>query len=143
MSDFIASMLFKHSKSMISNGWVKPNDNKIGICCFSAKHATLRSKIKDWLDQNRGNVSNWRKISTSGLLFQWASSENPAKHVCLVQSRHHHHLTKKKQRTFCFLSKAKTSGEVENAGTISLLFKLNILNRNNIITACQTGMSFL
>ena len=25
-------------------------DYKIGICCFSAKHAALRSKSKDWLD---------------------------------------------------------------------------------------------
>jgi hypothetical protein len=24
---------------------------KIGICCFSAKHAALQSKSKDWLDQ--------------------------------------------------------------------------------------------
>jgi len=27
---------------------VKP-DFKIGICCFSAKHAALRRKSKDWL----------------------------------------------------------------------------------------------
>jgi hypothetical protein len=25
------------------------NDYKIGICCFSDKHAALRSKSKDWL----------------------------------------------------------------------------------------------
>jgi hypothetical protein len=24
-------------------------DDKIGICCFSAKHAALRSKSKDWM----------------------------------------------------------------------------------------------
>ena len=24
-------------------------DYKIGICCFSAKHAALRRKMKDWL----------------------------------------------------------------------------------------------
>ena len=34
-------------------------DYKIGICCFSAKHAALRRKSKDWSD-----------ISTRGLLFQ-------------------------------------------------------------------------
>ena len=39
-------------------------DNKIGICCFSAKHAALRSKSKDWLAQNQDNVSKWRDIST-------------------------------------------------------------------------------
>ena len=32
-------------------------DYKIGICCFSAKHAALRSKSKDWLVRNRNNVS--------------------------------------------------------------------------------------
>jgi hypothetical protein len=40
-------------------------DIKIGICCFSAKHATLRKKSKDWLARNQNNVFEW-----SGLLFQ-------------------------------------------------------------------------
>jgi hypothetical protein len=32
-------------------------DYKIGICCFSAKHAALRRKSKDWLaSQNRNNT---------------------------------------------------------------------------------------
>ena len=30
---------------------------KIGICCFSAKHAALRRKNKDWLVRNQDNVS--------------------------------------------------------------------------------------
>jgi hypothetical protein len=34
-------------------------DYKIGICCFSAKHATLRRKSKDWLAWNQNNVSKW------------------------------------------------------------------------------------
>jgi hypothetical protein len=42
----------------------------IGICCFTAKHAALRSKNKDWLAQNQNNVSEWSDTSTSGLLFQ-------------------------------------------------------------------------
>ena len=42
----------------------------IGICCFTAKHAALRSKSKDWLAQNQNNVSEWSDTSTSGLLFQ-------------------------------------------------------------------------
>ena len=29
---------------------------KIGMCCFSAKHAALRSKSKDWLARNQNNV---------------------------------------------------------------------------------------
>ena len=32
-------------------------DYKIDICCFSAKHAALRRKNKDWLAQNQDNVS--------------------------------------------------------------------------------------
>jgi len=35
-------------------------DYKVGICCFSAKHASLRSNSKDWLARNLENVSNWR-----------------------------------------------------------------------------------
>ena len=55
--------------------WVEPRsgetkDYKIGICCFSAKHAALRRKNKDWLAWNQDNV--W--ISIRGLLFQWAST---------------------------------------------------------------------
>jgi len=42
-------------------------DNKIGICCFSANHASLRRKSKDW---NQNNVSEWSDMSTRGLLFQ-------------------------------------------------------------------------
>jgi hypothetical protein len=45
-------------------------DYKIGICCFSAKHAALRRKSKDWLDRNQNNVSEWSDMSTRGLLFQ-------------------------------------------------------------------------
>jgi hypothetical protein len=45
-------------------------DNKIGICCFSTKHAALRRKIKDWLARNQDNVSEWGDISIRGLLFQ-------------------------------------------------------------------------
>ena len=49
-------------------------DYKIDICCFSAKHAALRKKSKDWLARNQNNVSEWSDISTRGLLFQWAST---------------------------------------------------------------------
>ena len=38
-------------------------DYKIGICCYSAKHAALRRKSKDWLALNHNNM-----------LFQWAST---------------------------------------------------------------------
>ena len=45
-------------------------DYQIGICCFSAKHAALRRKSKDWLAQNQNNVSEWSDMSLRGLLFQ-------------------------------------------------------------------------
>ena len=45
-------------------------DYKIGTCCFSAKHAALRRKGKDWLARNQNNVSEWSNMSARGLLFQ-------------------------------------------------------------------------
>ena len=45
-------------------------DYKIGISCFSAKHAALKRKSKDWLARNQNNVSEWSDMSTCGL---WAS----------------------------------------------------------------------
>ena len=47
---------------------------KIGICCFSAKYATLRSKSKYWLARNQNNVSEWSNMSIRALLFQWVSA---------------------------------------------------------------------
>ena len=55
--------VFKHRSG-------QTKDYKIGICFFSAKHATLRSKSKDWLVQNQNNVSEWSDMSTHRLLFQ-------------------------------------------------------------------------
>jgi hypothetical protein len=65
---------------------------KIGICCFSAKHAALRRKSKDRLARNQNNVSEWSDMSTRGLLFQWASAIKIQLCVGLVQCGHHHHL---------------------------------------------------
>jgi hypothetical protein len=42
-------------------------DYKIGICCFSTKHAALRRKSKDWLARNQNNMSEWSDMSN---LFQ-------------------------------------------------------------------------
>ena len=50
--------------------WGQTKDYKIGIYCFSAKHAALRSKSKDWLPQNQNSVSKWSDMSICGLLFQ-------------------------------------------------------------------------
>ena len=45
-------------------------DYKIGICCFSAMHATLKRKSKDWLAWNLDNVSECGDMSIRRLLFQ-------------------------------------------------------------------------
>ena len=63
---------------------------EISICCFSAKHASSRSKSKYWLAQN---VPEWGDMSICGLLFQWASTmQNPTQYVGLVHSGPHLHL---------------------------------------------------
>jgi len=36
--------------------------------------AALRRKSKDWVVRHQDNVSNWSYMSTSRLLFQWAST---------------------------------------------------------------------
>ena len=42
-------------------------DYKIGIYCFSAKHAALRRKSKDWLARIADNVSEWADMCIPGL----------------------------------------------------------------------------
>jgi len=51
-------------------GSSKTKDYEFGICFFSAKHTDLRRKSKDWLAQNRDNVSEWGDMSIHGLLFR-------------------------------------------------------------------------
>ena len=45
-------------------------DYTIGMCYFSANHATLKRKGKDWLARNQDNVSECDDMSIHGLLFQ-------------------------------------------------------------------------
>jgi hypothetical protein len=52
----------------------QPKNYKIGICCFSAKHAPLGRKSKDWLARNKDNVSEWGDMSLRRLLFQRAGT---------------------------------------------------------------------
>ena len=51
-------------------GSSQTKEYKIGICCFSTRHATLRRKSKDWLALNQDDVSEWGDMSIRGLLFQ-------------------------------------------------------------------------
>ena len=48
------------------------NDYKIGICCFSPTHTTLRRMRKNWSSRNQNNLCEWSDRSSRGLLFQWA-----------------------------------------------------------------------
>jgi hypothetical protein len=45
-------------------------DHKIGMCCFSTKHAALKIKSKDWLAQNQNNLPEWSDMSIHRVLFQ-------------------------------------------------------------------------
>ena len=42
---------------------VQIKDYKIVFCCFSTKHAILRSESKYWLAQNQYNVLEWSNMS--------------------------------------------------------------------------------
>jgi hypothetical protein len=66
-------ILFRSSLMRFEPRSSQTKDYKIGICCFSAKHAALRTKSKDWLAENQDNMSEWGDMSIHGLLFQWAS----------------------------------------------------------------------
>ena len=67
-------MVSVFASNVIDRGFEPPSgqtkDYKIGLYCFSAKHAALRSKSKDWLTRNQDNVFEWGDMSIRGLLFQ-------------------------------------------------------------------------
>ena len=69
---------------------IKPNTIWLVVVGFSANHAALRSKNKDWLARNKTNVYEWSDMST--LLFHW-SYTNSTQRVGLGQSGPHYHLT--------------------------------------------------
>jgi hypothetical protein len=54
MVSMLASSAVDHGFKLRSG---QTKDYKIGICCFSAKHAALRRKSKDCLALNQANVS--------------------------------------------------------------------------------------
>ena len=51
---------------------IQSKDHTICICCFSGKHAAVRTT--NWLVRNQNNVHECSDISTCGPLFQWAST---------------------------------------------------------------------
>ena len=54
-------MVFVLASSAVDRGFelpsVKPKDYTIGICCFSAKYAALRSKSNVWVTRIQDDVS--------------------------------------------------------------------------------------
>ena len=62
------------SSNVVSRGFDprsgQTKDYQVGICWFSAKHAALRRKNKDWLAWNHDNVSGWGDMSICRLLLQ-------------------------------------------------------------------------
>jgi hypothetical protein len=53
--------------SVVDSG-LDPPEYQIGICCFSSKHAAIRSKSRDWLALYHDNVFEWSDMSTHGLV---------------------------------------------------------------------------
>jgi hypothetical protein len=41
----------------------------IGICCFSAKHTSLRRESKEWLARNQDDVLEWGDMSMLAVSF--------------------------------------------------------------------------
>jgi hypothetical protein len=67
----MVSVLASSAVDIWSESWSgQTKDYNNGIRCFSAKHATLRRKSKDWLAGNQDNVSEWSDMFTRGLLCQ-------------------------------------------------------------------------
>ena len=66
-------MVIEFESSVVNRGFEsgsgQTKDYEIGICCFSAKHVTLRSKTKDWLARIQDKMSAWGEMSIRGLLF--------------------------------------------------------------------------
>jgi hypothetical protein len=63
-------------------------DYAICICCFSARHASLR-KSKDWLARNQDNLCEWCDMSFRRLLLQWASTMKKQRLTSLLSVNDH------------------------------------------------------
>ena len=57
----LATSLVDHGFQLCSG---QTKDNKIDICCFSAKHVVLRSKSSQVGPENKDKMSEWGNIST-------------------------------------------------------------------------------
>ena len=77
---YLSSMVSLLASSVVDRGFEPRSghteDYKIGMCCLSAKHATLRRKSKYWLARNQDNMFECGDMFILRLLFQWASTIN-------------------------------------------------------------------
>ena len=94
IDDVIVNML---SSSVVDRGFEplsgQAKDYKIGICCFSAKHAALREKSTGWLARKQICVRVGRHVYSQTVVSVSLHYKNKTKHFGLVQSRtHHYHL---------------------------------------------------
>jgi hypothetical protein len=71
---YLSSMVSLLASSVVDRGFEPRSghteDYKIGICCLSAKHATLRRKSKYWLARNQDNMFECGDMFILRLLFQ-------------------------------------------------------------------------
>jgi hypothetical protein len=77
LTHYCISLLSWHARRECGRSWIRSGhskDSKIGMCCFSAKHAALSRESKDLLPRNQNNVSEWSDMFIRGLLFQLAST---------------------------------------------------------------------
>ena len=68
-----------------ASGQIK--DYKIGISCFSGKHAALRRKNKDWFSRKQDKLHVYPQTVVS-VSYNF---KNSIKCVGLVHSTHHYH----------------------------------------------------
>ena len=94
-------------------------DYNTGICCFSAKHAVLRSKSKDWLARKQNNVSKWSDMSTRVLLFQWASTIK----IQLLKKKH---------------QKKNKKKQTNKQKTVTIYIRMNWQSKCNFMVSCLT-----
>jgi hypothetical protein len=64
MVSVLASCVVDHGFQLPSG---QTKDYKIGSCCFSTWHASLRRKSKDWLARNQNIVSRVGRQSLQGI----------------------------------------------------------------------------
>jgi hypothetical protein len=69
--DYMVSVL---ASSAVDRGFEprsgQTKDYKIGMCCFSARHVTLKGKSKGWLARNQNDGSECSDMFIHGLLCQ-------------------------------------------------------------------------